>query len=85
MPVSTTIFATKCITLQGGYPGIEVMKKSFFGIPSLAFFVLLIVWYAIERWVKHYLKGKQEAILDRPSGDHFSGTLAGIWIMQDAV
>jgi len=59
-----------------------VMKKSFLGY-FLAFFVAIIVWYAVERLVKDYLKGEAKpywTVLQWVT----SGTLWAVWIMQDA-
>jgi hypothetical protein len=58
------------------------MKKSFLGY-LLAFFIAIIVWYAIERLIKDYLKGEAKPywiVLQWIT----SGTLWAVWIMQDA-
>jgi hypothetical protein len=81
MPVSTTFLLLNVFTYKAGTI-IEVMKKSFLGY-LLAFFVAIIVWYAIERLVKDYLKGEAKpywTVLQWIT----SGTLWAVWIMQDA-
>jgi hypothetical protein len=81
MPVSTTFLLLNVFTYKAGTI-IDVMKKSFLGY-LLAFFVAIIVWYAIERLVKDYLKGEAKPywiVLQWVT----SGTLWAVWIMQDA-
>jgi len=81
MPVSTTFLLLNVFTYKAGTI-IEVMKKSFLGY-LLAFFVAIIIWYAIERLVKDYLKGEAKpywTVLQWIT----SGTLWAVWIMQDA-
>jgi hypothetical protein len=81
MPVSTTFLLLNVFTYKAGTI-LEVMKKSFLGY-LLAFFIAIIVWYAIERLIKDYLKGEAKPywiVLQWIT----SGTLWAVWIMQDA-
>lgn len=81
MPVSTTFLLLNVFTYKAGTI-LDVMKKSFMGY-LLAFFIAIIVWYAIEKLVKTFLKGKPKQywyILQWVT----SGTLWAVWIMQDA-
>ncbi|MDX5479031.1 MAG: hypothetical protein LPJ98_11305, partial [Cyclobacteriaceae bacterium] len=81
MPVSTTFLLLNVFTYKAGTI-LDVMKKSFMGY-LLAFFIAIIVWFAIEKLVKTFLKGKPKQywyILQWIT----SGTLWAVWIMQDA-
>lgn len=81
MPVSTTFLLLNVFTYKAGTI-LDVMKKSFMGY-LLAFFIAIIVWYAIEKLVKTFLKGQPKQywyILQWVT----SGTLWAVWIMQDA-
>lgn len=81
MPVSTTFLLLNVFTYKAGTI-LDVMKKSFMGY-LLAFFIAIIVWYAIEKLVKTFLKGQPKQywyILQWIT----SGTLWAVWIMQDA-
>ncbi|MHA7130575.1 hypothetical protein [Algoriphagus namhaensis] len=81
MPVSTTFLLLNVFTYQAGTI-LSVMEKSLSGY-FLAFFIAIIVWFALEKLVKNYLKGKPA-----PYWIYFqwitSGTLWAVWIMQDA-
>ncbi|PSL03482.1 hypothetical protein [Cecembia rubra] len=81
MPVSTTFLLLNVFTYKANTI-LDVMKKSFMGY-LLAFFIAIIVWFAIEKLVKNFLKGKA-----KPHWYVFqwftSGTLWAVWIMQDA-
>jgi hypothetical protein len=80
-PVSTTFLLLNVFTYNAGTI-VSVMTKSFFGY-VLAFFLALIVWFALERFVKNYLKGEPKPywmVLQWIT----SGTLWAVWIMQDA-
>lgn len=81
MPVSTTFLLLNVFTYKAGTI-LDVMKKSFMGY-LLAFFIAIIVWFAVERLVKNFLKGEAKPywyILQWIT----SGTLWAVWIMQDA-
>jgi hypothetical protein len=81
MPVSTTFLLLNVFTYKAGTI-LDVMKKSFMGY-ILAFFIAIIVWFLIERFVKNFLKGKAKNywyVLQWVT----SGTLWAVWIMQDA-
>jgi hypothetical protein len=81
MPVSTTFLLLNVFTYKAGTI-LDVMKKSFMGY-LLAFFIAIIVWFAVERLVKNFLKGEAKPywyILQWVT----SGTLWAVWIMQDA-
>ncbi|MFD2203788.1 hypothetical protein [Shivajiella indica] len=81
MPVSTTFLLLNVFTYKAGTI-LDVMKKSFMGY-LLAFFIAIIVWFAIERLVKNFLKGEAKPywyILQWIT----SGILWAVWIMQDA-
>ena len=80
-PVSTTFLLLNVFTYNAGTI-VSVMTKSFFGY-ILAFFLALIVWFALERFVKNYLKGEPKPywmVLQWIT----SGILWAVWIMQDA-
>lgn len=80
-PVSTTFLLLNVFTYKAGTI-VSVMTKSFLGY-VLAFFLAVIVWFVLERFVKNYLKGKPKPywlILQWIT----SGTLWAVWIMQDA-
>ncbi|MGY6741697.1 MAG: hypothetical protein ACXIUQ_03100 [Cecembia sp.] len=81
MPVSTTFLLLNVFTYKAGTI-LDVMKKSFLGY-LLAFFIAIIVWFLVERFVKNFLKGEAKTywyILQWIT----SGTLWAVWIMQDA-
>lgn len=81
MPVSTTFLLLNVFTYKAGTI-VSVMSKSFFGY-VLAFFLSIIVWFILERFVRSYLKGKAKPywmVLQWIT----SGTLWAVWIMQDA-
>jgi hypothetical protein len=81
MPVSTTFLLLNVFTYKAGTI-LDVMQKSFMGY-LLAFFIAIIVWFAVERLVKDFLKGEARPywyILQWIT----SGTLWAVWIMQDA-
>lgn len=81
MPVSTTFLLLNVFTYKAGTI-LDVMTKSFMGY-LLAFFIAIIVWFAVERLVKDFLKGDAKPywyILQWIT----SGTLWAVWIMQDA-
>lgn len=80
-PVSTTFLLLNVFTYKAGTI-VSVMTKSFIGY-VLAFGLAMIVWYALERFVKNYLKGQPKPywmVLQWIT----SGTLWAVWIMQDA-
>ena len=80
-PVSTTFLLLNVFTYKAGTI-VSVMTKSFLGY-ILAFFLAVIVWFVLERFVKNYLKGKPKPywlVLQWIT----SGTLWAVWIMQDA-
>ncbi len=80
-PVSTTFLLLNVFTYKAGTI-VSVMSKSFYGY-VLAFFLAILVWYILERFVKNYLKGQAKPywmVLQWIT----SGTLWAIWIMQDA-
>jgi len=56
MPVSTTFLLLNVFTYKAGTI-VGVMQKSFIGY-LLAFFIAIVVWFALEKFVKTYLKGK---------------------------
>ncbi|WP_291783242.1 hypothetical protein [Cecembia sp.] len=81
MPVSTTFLLLNVFTYKAGTI-LDVMKKSFLGY-LLAFFIAIIVWFLVERFVKNFLKGQAKPywyVLQWVT----SGTLWAVWIMQDA-
>lgn len=81
MPVSTTFLLLNVFTYKAGTI-LDVMTKSFLGY-LLAFFIAIIVWFLVERFVKDFLKGKAKSywyVLQWVT----SGTLWAVWIMQDA-
>jgi hypothetical protein len=81
MPVSTTFLLLNVFTYKAGTI-LDVMTKSFLGY-LLAFFIAIIVWFLVERFVKDFLKGQAKSywyILQWIT----SGTLWAVWIMQDA-
>jgi hypothetical protein len=80
-PVSTTFLLLNVFTYKAGTI-VSVMTKSFMGY-VLAFSLAVVVWFALERFVKNYLKGKPKPywmILQWFT----SGSLWAVWIMQDA-
>jgi hypothetical protein len=81
MPVSTTFLLLNVFTYKAGTI-LDVMTKSFMGY-LLAFFIAIIVWFAVEKLVKDFLKGEA-----KPYWYIFqwitSGILWAVWIMQDA-
>ncbi|OOG70433.1 hypothetical protein [Algoriphagus sp. A40] len=80
-PVSTTFLLLNVFTYKAGTI-VSVMTKSFIGY-ILAFGLAVIVWFALERFVKNYLKGEARPywmVLQWIT----SGTLWAVWIMQDA-
>ncbi|MFC3879913.1 hypothetical protein ACFOSV_06985 [Algoriphagus namhaensis] len=81
MPVSTTFLLLNVFTYKAGTI-VDVMTKSISGY-FLAFFIAIIVWFLLERFVKNHLKGKPA-----PYWIYLqwitSGTLWAVWIMQDA-
>jgi hypothetical protein len=81
MPVSTTFLLLNVFTYKAGTI-LDVMTKSFMGY-LLAFFIAIIVWFAVEKFVKDFLKGEA-----KPYWYIFqwitSGILWAVWIMQDA-
>ena len=81
MPVSTTFLLLNVFTYKAGTI-LDVMFKSFVGY-ILAFAIAMVVWFALERFVKNYLKGQAKPywmVLQWIT----SGTLWSVWIMQDA-
>ncbi|MCH7413258.1 hypothetical protein MM213_07175 [Belliella sp. R4-6] len=81
MPVSTTFLLLNVFTYKAGTI-VSVMQKSFLGY-LLAFFIAIIVWFTLEKFVKTYLKGEAKPywyVLQWIT----SGTLWAVWIMQDA-
>ncbi|MFD2034063.1 hypothetical protein ACFSKL_04630 [Belliella marina] len=81
MPVSTTFLLLNVFTYKAGTI-VSVMQKSFLGY-LLAFFIAIIVWFTLEKFVKTYLKGTAKPywyVLQWIT----SGTLWAVWIMQDA-
>ncbi|GAB2621403.1 hypothetical protein [Belliella aquatica] len=81
MPVSTTFLLLNVFTYKAGTI-VSVMQKSFLGY-LLAFFIAIIVWFVLEKFVKTYLKGEAKPywyVLQWVT----SGTLWAVWIMQDA-
>ncbi len=81
MPVSTTFLLLNVFTYSSGTI-VSVTTKSLSGY-FLAFFIAIIVWFALERFVKNYLKGEAApywTVLQWIT----SGTLWAVWIMQDA-
>ncbi len=81
MPVSTTFLLLNVFTYKAGTI-VDVMFKSFAGY-LLAFVIAIIVWFALERFVKNYLKGEPAAYW-MPLQWITSGILWSVWIMQDA-
>jgi hypothetical protein len=80
-PVSTTFLLLNVFTYKAGTI-VSVMSKSFLGY-VIAFFLAIIVWFVLERFVRNYLKGqagKYWLLLQWMT----SGTLWAVWIMQDA-
>ena len=55
-PVSTTFLLLNVFTYKAGTI-VSVMSKSFYGY-VLAFFLAILVWYVLERFVKNFLKGE---------------------------
>ena len=81
MPVSTTFLLLNVFTYKAGTI-LDVMFKSFVGY-LLAFFLAIVVWFILERFVRDYLKGKAKPywlVLQWIT----SGILWSVWIMQDA-
>src|SRR5690606_24172157 len=81
MPVSTTFLLLNVFTYEAGTI-VGVMEKSFIGY-LLAFFMGIIVWFVLERFVPNYLKGKPGPYW-MPIQWLISGSLWAVWIMQDA-
>jgi len=81
MPVSTTFLLLNVFTYKAGTI-IGVMQKSFIGY-FVAFFLAIIVWYVLEKFVTNYLKGKPSKYW-YPLQWVISGCLWAVWIMQDA-
>src|SRR5690606_12496086 len=81
MPVSTTFLLLNVFTYEAGTIA-GVMEKSFIGY-LLAFFMGIVVWFVLERFVPNYLKGKPGNYW-RPLQWLISGSLWAVWIMQDA-
>lgn len=81
MPVSTTFLLLNVFTYKAGTIA-GVVQKSFIGY-LLAFFIAIVVWYVLEKFVTNYLKGKPKPywyVLQWLT----SGILWAVWIMQDA-
>lgn len=81
MPVSTTFLLLNVFTYEAGTI-VGVMEKSFIGY-LLAFFMGIVVWFVLERFVPNYLKGKPGAYW-MPIQWVISGSLWAVWITQDA-
>ncbi|TVP48635.1 MAG: hypothetical protein EA341_10525 [Mongoliibacter sp.] len=81
MPVSTTFLLLNVFTYKAGTI-VDVVTKSLFGY-VLAFFIAITVWFAVERFVKNFLKGKAHPAWYVAQWIT-SGTLWAVWIMQDA-
>src|SRR5690606_35828216 len=81
MPVSTTFLLLNVFTYEAGTI-IGVMEKSFIGY-FLAFAMGIGVWFILEKFFPHYLKGKASPVWV-PLQWLISGFLWAILIMQDA-
>jgi phosphate/sulfate permease len=80
-PVSTTFLLLNVFTYKAGTI-VSVMTKSFLGY-IFAFALAMVVWFALERFVRNYLKGKPKPYWMFLQW-FTSGSLWAVWIMQDA-
>ena len=81
MPVSTSILLLSVFSTEGTAI-VDVLGKSLSGY-FVAFFLAIIVWFLIAKFVKQYVKGKPKPIW-RVLQWMTSGLLWSAWIMQDA-
>lgn len=81
MPVSTSILLLSAFSTKSSSIG-SILMKSFTGY-ILAFFVAIIVWVLITRWLEKKVKNKAAGKWWTPFQWITSGTLWAVWIMQD--
>jgi len=81
MPVSTSILLLSAFSTKSSSIG-SILMKSFTGY-ILAFFVAIIVWVLISRWLEKKMKNKPAGKWWTPFQWVTSGTLWAVWIMQD--
>jgi len=82
MPVSTSVLLLSAFSTQANSIG-KVLTKSFSGY-ILAFFVAIIVWILVQKYVATYFRNKKPAKFWVPLQWVTSGALWSIWIAQDA-
>jgi len=82
MPVSTSVLLLSAFSTQANSIG-KVLTKSFSGY-ILAFFVAIIVWLLVQKFVSKYFQKKKPAKFWTPLQWITSGALWSIWISQDA-
>jgi phosphate/sulfate permease len=82
MPVSTSVLLLSAFSTQANSIG-KVLSKSFTGY-ILAFFVAIIVWLLVQKFVSKYFQKKKPAKFWTPLQWITSGALWSIWISQDA-
>ena len=80
MPVSTSILLLSAFSSKSSSIG-DILLKSFTGY-ILAFFVAIVVWIAISRWLEKKSKTKPGPLWT-PFQWVTSGILWSVWIMQD--
>ena len=81
MPVSTSILLLSAFSTKSSSIG-SILMKSFTGY-ILAFFVGIIVWALVSRWIERKVKNKAAGKWWTPFQWVTSGTLWAVWIMQD--
>ncbi len=81
MPVSTSILLLSAFSTRSSSIG-SILLKSFTGY-ILAFFVAIIIWVLITRWLENKVKNKAASKWWTPFQWITSGTLWAVWIMQD--
>jgi len=82
MPVSTSVLLLSAFSTQANSIG-KVLSKSFSGY-ILAFFVAIIVWLLVQKFISKYFQNKKPAKFWTPLQWITSGALWSIWISQDA-
>lgn len=81
MPVSTSILLLSAFSTKSSSIG-SILMKSFTGY-ILAFFVGIIVWALVSRWIERKVKNKAAGKWWTPFQWVTSGTLWAVWIVQD--
>lgn len=81
MPVSTSILLLSAFSTKSSSIG-SILMKSFTGY-ILAFFIGIIVWALVSRWLERKVRNKAAGKWWTPFQWVTSGTLWAVWIMQD--